>query len=281
MWQSVDKRENCEYCQTSADIWDFLDGVYIICLKERVDRFENALKEMHRVGLCKRAVFYLAERSKDGFVAGCWDSHVQIAKHALELQQSNVMALEDDVEFDTARSILDITSQTRKALERLPQSKWTRLSLGHISWFRMHYAEGLDRSSSVLTHAQIWSIRGLEWMADNPYDKISKLFNMQVDSYISVHLKFAYSVKPMVAFQRNEQSDRKLVEPLLEEDNMKNTDIWIPIVWAVGVLLGFILLLLVTRLWLHLSWMWVGLWSMVLIVIPFFVVWMLIVTDMI
>jgi hypothetical protein len=269
----------CKYCQNKLNIWDFLDKVYIICLKDREDRYETALVEVHKSGLCQNVEFYRPERSKDGFASGCWDSHVQITKLALNKNQKLILVLEDDFEFDQDRNIVEVTTQIKNALTKLPRNKWNRLSLGHISWFKLYYADGVNRSSSVLTHAQIWSENGMKWMASHPIDDGSKLIGMQVDGYISYKLPFSYSVTPMVAFQRNEKSDRAMNDLLVQTETLKSSEIWIPIVWAFCIILEIVVVMFVCRYFFHTSYLFAFSICMILFVVPFVIVWILFLTD--
>jgi GR25 family glycosyltransferase involved in LPS biosynthesis len=278
--QQIELDEDCKFCKSLENIWNCLDSVYVICLKDREDRFQKALIEVHRTGLCQIAKFYRPSRSSEGFVSGCWDSHVQVATYASSLHQNTVMVLEDDFELDKSKSPQDIAVEVSKALGHLPLTKWTRLSMGQISWFKMYYASGVERSSSVLTHAQIWSSRGLQWMMDHPYDKVSKISqNLQVDGFISFRLPYSYSMYPMVAYQRNEGSDRTISMPLQEETGLKGSEIWIPFVWVIGIIIGCILFVYLFHL--RFSYKWSLFFTTLIFVVPFTIVWILILSDVI
>jgi len=280
MMQDIEKEENCEYCQVGKNNWDFLTSVYVICLEDRPDRLQTALQEIHASGLCQANTHvFLAKRSKNGFIAGCWDSHNQVAKYACERKEEKTLVLEDDFLLDKDRPLLEIIEQIKLAISELPKDKWTRLSLGHISWFKMPYSPNLDRAASVLTHAQIWHYRGLEWMATHPYDKASKLFNIQVDGFISLRLSHSYSIKPMVAFQRNEGSDRAKFADIMQPDGLKATEVWIPSLYAFGLILALCLAVCFVKFVLGCGWS-MSIFPIALVfVVPFAVVWLLILQD--
>lgn len=251
MIENVEFQKGCGYCESKENIWGFLDGGYVICLKERDDRYQKALLEVHRTGLCQLVHFYRAIRSVDGFVAGCWDSHVQIAALGKEKNQKTTLALEDDFELDSKQTPEAIAQKIKDCIDKLPKHKWKRLSLGQISWFRLFYAKGIDRSASVLTHAHIWSSKGLDWMISHPYKKDDawlKAMKVQVDGYISYSLTHSYSMNPMVAFQRNEGSDNLVKdEPLLEASAMQATNIWIPAIWGISIMMAMLGILFVMK----------------------------------
>ncbi len=280
MMQSIESVDNCTYCNSRENHWDFLDAVYVICLADRPDRLKSTLDEIHSCGLCQANTnIYLAQRSQDGFVAGCWDSHVQVSKHALEKNQDVVLDLEDDFMFDKERPLNEIISQIKESIAQLPPEKWNRLSLGHISWFKMPYSKNLDRAASVLTHAQIWSKRGLQWMVDHPYDEASKMFNIQIDGFISLRLSHSYSVRPMIAFQRNMGSDRVKFADIMQPEGLKATEVWIPGLYAFGLILAACLFIFMAKFCLGCSWTGSLLPVAAIFVLPFALVWVLILLN--
>jgi hypothetical protein len=278
-WQNVDDDPLCAFCSAHENIWSFLDAAYVICLEDRNDRFQHALAEVHRTGLCQITTFFRAKRHKDGFISGCWDSHVQLAQRGLHHVHNTILSLEDDFQLDIKRAPRDIASQISNALHRLPADKWTRLSLGHISWFKMYYAPGVNRSSSILTHAQIWSKKGMEWMIANPIDYRYKSMLIHIDGFISLNLRFSYSITPMVAFQNDLKSDRDPNgDVMLTPEMMASSETWIPIVWTICVVVVIVLLLLVL-LHFKTSWMLICVIILCVFLVPLALVWTLFLTD--
>lgn len=275
----VEKRNECNFCKTQENIWSFLDATYVTCLRDREDRYTKAVDEIHRTGLCQSNIFiFRPERSPLGFVHGCWTSHQEIANHALRANYKIVLDLEDDFELDTKKKVEDISKQIQDTIQSLENYKWNRISLGHISWFSMVYNKYVKRSCTLLTHAQIWSESGLQWMKDHPYDEVSKALKLQVDGFISWNLKFSYAIYPMVAFQRNLGSDRVAHDPLLERDNMEATDIWIPSIWIGGILLFFFPLVFILYR-KHVGWKKLVGIPLILFIVPFVLVWILILLN--
>ena len=284
MIQEVEFQEACKYCEAKENIWDFLDGGFVICLQERDDRYQKALIEVHRTGLCQLVKFYRAQRSPDGFVAGCWSSHVEVAKLGKDSNHETTLALEDDFELDPKQTPESIAQKIKSCIANLPKDKWKRLSLGQISWFRVFYAKGVDRSASVLTHAHIWSLKGLEWMIDHPYKKNDlwlKTMKVQVDGFISYTLTHSYSMNPMVAFQRNEGSDNAVKdEPLLEAAAMQATNTWIPAIWIISSIMAILGILFVMKS-MGVSWILSGLLPCLFFMIVFGLIWGLVLNNVI
>ncbi len=278
--QSIEKLSTCKFCTEKVNYWDFVDSVYVICLEDRSDRLQKALTEVHRVGLCQANTnIFLAKRSPDGFIAGCWDSHVQVAKHALLNKYTSSMVLEDDFVFDQELELIDLIKQIKQSVLELPTNTWTRLSLGHISWFKMPYSANLDRAASVLTHAQIWSLRGLEWMATHTYDKTSKMFGIQVDGFISLRLKHSYSIRPMVAFQRDEGSDRSAFADIMKPEGLKATEVWIPLLYALGLIFAGCMIIALARFAIGCTWKLSVFPVVSVFILPFLFVWILILQN--
>lgn len=229
---------NCQYClKPQSSPWDFVGQCIVIVLQDREDRRQSSEKELHRLGLCTITRFLRPIRHPNGFEEGCHTSHQEAA--ALALRHWNdkpVMILEDDARLIRHFEVDDAAARVRSALDKLPSSKWNRLSLGHYAWFSMFYRPGVLRGSTLDAHAQLWSKRGLEWMSQAAYRK-----GFGVDQLISLKLKFNYAITPMVFSQDqsvgSDSPDRKNGYIWNEERYMEASAIWIPIAWAAATAL--------------------------------------------
>ena len=81
----------------SADIWDFFPLIMCINLRERSDRFEEAKRELGRVGI-RRVVFFQSERQSDRDKA-IIDAHMACLRYAVEQNVPYVLVFEDDALF--------------------------------------------------------------------------------------------------------------------------------------------------------------------------------------
>ncbi len=273
---NVEKHPDCKYCQQSRNIWDFIQKIFVITLKDRLDRQKLTLEELHRTGACQNAQLYAVERSTKGFVHGCWTSHVEVCQHALQQGYETIMVFEDDFLFDTDTDPKQIAQEVAQALKPLPQGKWTKLSLGDYSWFALPYAKGVKRSSSCLTHAQIWSTKGMKWMVDHPFEGRGSNF-LQLDGYLSIALPHAYSLTPARVFQRKTVSDNTMTpgNDSVTQHNIQIGEILIPVAYVVGLTLFTVLTTLLLIKFRGVRW-WVALlFSISIFFVPFAIVWVL------
>jgi hypothetical protein len=119
-------------------------------------------------------------------------------------------------------------------------------------------------------------------MATNSYDiapELYKKLNIMVDGYISFHLPYSYAVKPMIAFQKDAISDRQPGDTLIQESGMQATETWVPLAWLSCILVVVILLLLIMCLFFKIRFGYCFLFVTILFVVPFSIVWILILTD--
>jgi GR25 family glycosyltransferase involved in LPS biosynthesis len=79
------------------NIWDQFPLILCINLKERNDRYEEAVREFQSVDL-NRVTFYRTTRQENRN-KGCIDSHMACLQYAIEKGVPYVVIFEDDVEF--------------------------------------------------------------------------------------------------------------------------------------------------------------------------------------
>ncbi len=84
---------------SKLDCWSQFPAIYCINLKERDDRLASVSAELARVGVLDRVEFYRPERDPRGGLYGCWESHTQVFRMALEKGLPYVLIFEDDVVF--------------------------------------------------------------------------------------------------------------------------------------------------------------------------------------
>jgi hypothetical protein len=209
---SCPPKPGCPHCAESRGSsgsfdWSWLDAVYCISLKTRSDRTAEAAEELHRVGLCRHVRFYRPDRHPRSPRKGIWQSHRDVAAHALAASFERVLILEDDVLFQrrfTPRSERRIA----EAMGRLPRDWWA-FYLGH--WPLAAHFEGwrILRSASLCTHAYIANRALLEWLVETPFAKSlprSRIGGKGIDSAMAV-LPGMFAYYPMVATQRNTSHD--------------------------------------------------------------------------
>jgi hypothetical protein len=191
--------------------WSFLDGIYCISLQSRDDRAASAAAQFHRLGLCRRVVFYRPLKHPTKTVTGIWESHRAVAVHALAHEQSTVLILEDDVLFGKRlrpRTIRAIAG----ALRGLPPD-WMIFYLGHMARWAYFVRPRVLRVSSTTAHAYIASPRLLQWLRDHPFGTPGtarvRIVGNGIDSAYA-RLAGAYAFFPLVATQSGSLSDYRI-----------------------------------------------------------------------
>jgi hypothetical protein len=223
-FESCPEDPDCRFCRpaTPEDAgrvagWAFLDAVYCISLQSRDDRAREAAAELHRVGLCRRVVFYRPVKELGSPKRNIWTSHQMVARHALERGARTALVLEDDVVFapdlgsDTIREIRD-------AMGTLP-SDWMIFYLGHWPVGAYFKSRRTLRSVSLCTHAYVASERLLQWLSTHPY-RSRKREEVTVDFFFGGYgidsafsaLGGTYAFFPMVAIQSDSPNDHQKSE---------------------------------------------------------------------
>ena len=191
--------------------WSFLDGIYCISLQSREDRAASAAAQFHRLGLCRRVVFYRPLKHPTKTVVGIWESHRAVAVHALAHKQSTVLILEDDVLF-AERLRPPTVGAVASALRGLPPD-WMIFYLGHMARWAYFVRPRVQRVSSTAAHAYIASPRLLEWLRDHPFGTPGiarvRIVGNGLDSAYA-RLPGAFAFFPLVATQNGSPSDYRI-----------------------------------------------------------------------
>ncbi len=186
---------------TAAD-WSFADAVYCISLHERDDRMAAAAREFHRIGLCRRVLFYRPTRHPTRVIEGIWEAHRAVARHAFERGAEHVLTLEDDVRF-TRRITTHRLASVRAAIDRLP-ADWTIFFLGHWPLRARFISPDTLKTASACAHAYLASPRLLRWLQAHPFgDRITRLDKRAGAGIDAAYAKLdgCYAYFPMLAIQ--------------------------------------------------------------------------------
>jgi hypothetical protein len=218
LWHDCPPDPDCPHCKDVGQPprldWSFLDAVYCISLKSRDDRVAWVAGEFHRVGLCRYVRFYRPEKHPEKGVIGSWESHRQVAMHALRQGHDNALVLEDDVQFFgkiTPRRL----ARSAAVLARLPED-WRILYFGHWPVEAWLAQWGVLTTRSACAHAYVISPRLMVWLRDHPYGTpgiaMSGIIGKALDSAFS-RLPGTYAVVPMLATQRVSAGDNYTYKP--------------------------------------------------------------------
>lgn len=208
LYHACPSSPECPHCQNrAADEWNFLDAVYCISLKEREDRAENAAQELHRTGLCRKAIFYRPSRPARGMISvAIWESHKAVTRHALAHGYRNALILEDDVTFPTPQKL---AARTRRAFQVLPPG-WGGLFLGHWPVDGFFVSPSLMKVHSGCAHAYLASAALLRQITDSaPPPKgetCHPIVGRGIDGMLACRDDM-YAIFPMLALQAPFTSD--------------------------------------------------------------------------
>jgi hypothetical protein len=203
----------CPYCNGSiaeknAIDWSFLDGAYCISLKSREDRAQNVARVFHKVGLCRKVVFYRPVKHPVKGIIGSWESHRAVGQNALRRGYQRTLIMEDDVFFADNLRPKKIRT-VRRALDRLP-ADWMIFFLGHWPVWAYFVRHNILRTGSACAHAYIVSPRLLKWLDEHPWGapgvKKLRLVGKALDSAYA-ELPGTYALFPMIATQSVSKSD--------------------------------------------------------------------------
>ncbi len=183
-----------------AKSWDFFPLIMCINLRERTDRFEEAKRELMRVGI-RQVVFYQSERQADRDNA-IIDAHMACLRYAVEKNVPYVLVFEDDALFIEKYEI-----HLPHAIEFLrSRSDW---NLFHFGGFIFRKAERVTphiiRGALLNVHAVVVRTE----FAKKILEKRPYCSGMSVDLFYSAlngDSSFVY-VDPLICIQRPSASD--------------------------------------------------------------------------
>lgn len=213
-WHPCPVDPACPYCNPAVPHaaepcdWSFLDAAYCISLRTRDDRMASVVAQLHRVGLCRKVTFHRPERHPQKSIAGSWESHRAVARHALEQGCATALVLEDDVVFSrrvTARTVRAIG----QAIAGLPPD-WMIFFLGHWPLAARFVRRNVLRTSSGCAHAYVTSRRLMQWLVERPWGTPGvprrRLVGDGVDAAFAC-LPGTYALFPMICTQSASPSD--------------------------------------------------------------------------
>jgi len=201
----------CPHCRGEAGRaldWSFVHAVYCISLVERDDRMALAASELHRVGLCRKVLFYRPRRHPSRVIEGIWESHRAVARHALARGVQTALIFEDDAVF-TRRITPERLADVAATMARLPVG-WQLYFLGHWPLKARFLDRNLLATASACAHAYIASHRHLEWLDAHPFSARQNAYDRRAGGGIDAayaKLPNCYAYFPMLAIQAVRASD--------------------------------------------------------------------------
>ncbi len=188
-------------------VWDGIDKIYCISVKERIDRQADARVQFETIGLKQRVEFVLVEKHPADCEQGIYESHLQCIQKGLEAGADRILIFEDDIVFDR------ITQKRLKHLNDFIRrhGSWRMLFLGCM----VKSSQSTDYPSirriryRSLTQAYIIHRRFAESLIRCCWQQVAYddfLRDLNDDEF--------YILYPAIAFQSNSPSDNERYLPL-------------------------------------------------------------------
>ena len=191
-------------------LWNSIDLIQCITLRERPERRKAAERQFADVGLAGRVEFIEQERDVEDGKRGCFLGHQLAAANALAKGAKHTLTFEDDVIF------LDHFTPhlaARAAAFLKSEEEWSIFFLGHFPR-KMELLDGwadIVRVRSMDGHAYVLSATGARELCGLAYS------GDQVDVHFHYRCGSAYALFPMVAVQAPGESDT---------EHMQRADDW-------------------------------------------------------
>ena len=213
-------------------IMDFVDKVFVINLKNRVDRKKEIIKELEKVKITDYEIFSVEKPTieelnkwnpnfiKEKILSerlgafGCLRSHFEIIREAKKRKYKNILILEDDAEFKENFNFKDINEQ---------------YNLIKNNFGLLYISSSINRKNKInnkivkvilatTTCAYIINEKLINFICDYDWTKIDD--EIDVWYYRVIQKKFnCYAFSPILIKQRNSYSDiqNKIVNYKLRE----------------------------------------------------------------
>lgn len=186
------------------NIFDFFDMIVCISLKNNIQRQQLVNKVFTNLGIQHKVKFYLATKSENGGMYGCFDSHIKVIDFAYKNNLNNILIFEDDVYPTISYSEKQITN----GINFMKKNDWDIFYYGYFpineQYDNIFLAKYIDNNiikyNPNAAHAYCLNKKGMEKILKNYKTFIGKI---QIDEYFSssfLNLK-SYCIVPMLFTQ--------------------------------------------------------------------------------
>ena len=181
------------------ELWNEFDAIYCINLISRPERYMEVTQLFNKYNIPVQ--FHQVVKDPRGGAQGCFESHVNVCKKALECGHQRILIFEDDLEInDNAISNYpDILSFLKS------DTQWNLLYLGSSpamsKWAHAH-RPSIYQVHSWLTHAYaINSVEMLQWVSE------LKFTGKPIDEVFLNEISLSYATYPSLFYQNFNSSD--------------------------------------------------------------------------
>ena len=180
-------------------IWQRIDRIYCITLKDRGDRQASAKAQFARVGLDGQVDFFLAERHPNNCEQGIFESHLACLAMGLEAGARHILVFEDDVIFGP----IDYRRFQAGIDFFMQQTDQAMFFLGClVGKSRPTHAPGVRKVRyRCLSHAYLVNAALAGQIVQTPWQGIA------YDAFLRDCTRHHFALYPSIAFQSNSPTD--------------------------------------------------------------------------
>jgi len=202
---------SCDFCTGRSPVTPLpepIDAAYCISLQEEPHRAQQAAAHFHHIGLCRHITFYRPVRGT------AWESHRQVARHAVAKNCRAALILQDDMRFSrhwpeddvrSSRPWAKVAARIASGLAALPPD-WQGFQLRHIPKQAYFVRPTIMRVRSGGCGGYVANRSLLNWLADSvPYSvqiPVRRPDDYDVDDAM-FNLPGMYAMFPMVGVKRH------------------------------------------------------------------------------
>ncbi|MBU2711375.1 glycosyltransferase family 25 protein [Zooshikella harenae] len=159
-----------------------VDKAYCISLKERTDRQEIAKQNLSVLG--NPVEFWLVEKDKENPERGCYNSHRDIACHALAQGYQRILIFEDDIVFHKQPSSRQLKRINKFLCSNQGDIFYLGVLLGRL-WLTQSLS--IARCRAFGSHSYILQRKGLEKLVSQKYcsKPVDQFYKQNFDCFLA------------------------------------------------------------------------------------------------
>lgn len=185
------------------------DKIYIISVRERIDRQESIIKNLSILGLKKEIdySFYFVDKHPKGSVYGSFTSHISIIKdYYTSYQQGNILILEDDAYFELNKINLQKLQEICNFIKY--NDNWDLFYLGGMMTYKypnLAYNQYITKGEWILVHSYIVNYKCMNYIINHP-EILPNSFSFTDYHYNLLYKLEKYGLNESICFQTDSPS---------------------------------------------------------------------------
>ena len=185
------------------------DKIYIISLKDRIDRQESIIQNLSLLGLKKDIdySFYLVDKHPEGSVYGSFTSHINVIKDYYQHHQmGNILILEDDAYFELDKINLQKLQEICYFIRN--NKSWDLFYLGGMMTYKypdLDNYQYIIKGEWIMVHSYIVNYRCMKYII-NHREILPSSFSFTDYHYNLLHKLNKYGLNRSICFQTDSPS---------------------------------------------------------------------------